>query len=58
MTRLGILDRPEYVGREYEEYGTEWCDVIIFVKTSKEFPDTIPWVVSTIGFTKLQLARL
>ena len=26
MVRLGILDRPEYVGREYEEYGTERCE--------------------------------
>jgi hypothetical protein len=50
MTRLGILDHPEYVGREYEEYGTERCDVVIFVGPSKEFPDTIPWVVSTTGF--------
>jgi hypothetical protein len=50
MTWLGILDHPEYDGREYEEYGTEQCDVISFVETSKEFPDTIPWVVSTTSF--------
>ena len=50
MTRLGILDHPEYVGREYEEYGTERCEVIIYVGASKDFPDTIPWVVSTTGF--------
>jgi len=50
MTRLGILDHPEYVGREYEEYGTKRCEVIIYVGASKDFPDTLPWVVSTIGF--------
>jgi hypothetical protein len=50
MTRLGILDHPEYIGREYEEYGIEWCKVIVYVGASKDFPDTIPWVVSTTGF--------
>ena len=50
MTRLDILDRPEYVGREYEEYGIEWCEVIVYVRASKDFPDIIPWVVSTTGF--------
>ena len=29
MVRLGILDHPEYVSREYEEYGTEWYEVIV-----------------------------
>jgi hypothetical protein len=50
MTRLGILDHPKYVGREYEEYGTKWCEVIIYVGASKDFPDIMPWVTSTIGF--------
>ena len=63
MTRLAILDHPEYVGREYEEYGTKRCKVIVYVGESKDFPDTIPWVLSTTGFisrtlTKLPLARL
>ena len=31
MTRLGILDHPKYVGKEYEEYGTERCEVIVYV---------------------------
>ena len=50
MVRLGILDHPEYVGREYEEYGTKWCEVIIHVRASKDFPDIKPWRVSTTGF--------
>jgi hypothetical protein len=50
MTRLGILDHPEYVGREYEECGTERCEMIVYIKASKEFPDIQPWVVSTTGF--------
>lgn len=50
MTRLGILDHPEYVGREYEEHGTQRCEVIVYVRASKDFPDIMPWVVSTTGF--------
>ena len=50
MVRLGILDHPEYVGREYEEYGTKRCEVIIYVGASRDFPNINPWVVSTIGF--------
>jgi len=50
MSRIGLLDHPEYVGREYEEYGTERCEVIIYVGGSKDFPNIGPWVVSTIGF--------
>jgi hypothetical protein len=50
MTRLGILDHLEYVSREYEEYGRERCDVIVFVGPTKEFPNTIPLVVSITGF--------
>ena len=50
MVRLGILDHLEYVGREYEEYGTKRCEVIIYVGASRDFPDINPWVVSTTGF--------
>ena len=50
MVRIGILDHPEYVGREYEEYGTKRCEVIIYVGASRDFPDINPWVVSIVGF--------
>jgi len=50
MTRLGIMDHPEYVGREYEQRGTKRCEVSVYVGASKDFPNTIPWVVSTTGF--------
>ena len=50
MVRLGILDRPEYVGREYEEYGTERCEVIVYVGKSMDHPDMEPWKVNTTGF--------
>jgi hypothetical protein len=29
--RLGILDRLEYVGREYVEEGTEYCEVTVHI---------------------------
>ncbi|RLN04679.1 uncharacterized protein C2845_PM13G05080 [Panicum miliaceum] len=48
--RLGISEHPEYEGREYEEYGTQRCEVTIHVGRSKEFPDIRPWRVSMIGF--------
>ncbi|CAO2047600.1 unnamed protein product [Urochloa humidicola] len=50
MVRLGITEHPEYEGREYEEYGTERCEVIIRIDRSEEFPDIRPWRVTTTGF--------
>jgi len=50
MARLGILDHPEYMGREYEEYGTERCEVTIYIRASKDFPDIKLWSVTTTGF--------
>ena len=50
MSKIGLLDHLEYVGREYEEYGTERCEVIIYVRGSKDFPNIGLWMVSTIGF--------
>ena len=48
--RLGISEHPEYEGREYEEYGTEHCEVTVRVGRSEEYPDIRPWRVSTTGF--------
>ena len=50
MLRLQIWEHPEYVGREYEEYGTKRCEVTIYIGASKDFPDIRPWGVSTTGF--------
>jgi hypothetical protein len=47
MSRLGLLEHPKYVGREYED-GTERCEVIIYVGVGKDFPNIGPLVVSTI----------
>jgi hypothetical protein len=62
MTKLGILDHPEYVGKEYEEYGTERCDVIVFVKTRNFLIQyhgwCLPQVFALRTLTKLQLVRL
>jgi hypothetical protein len=49
MVRLGIFDHPEYVGREYEEYGTKRCEVTVYIRASKDFPDIKPWAVTTTG---------
>jgi hypothetical protein len=39
MQRLGIQERPKYEGREYEEHGTERCEVTIYIAKSEDFPD-------------------
>ena len=39
LQKLRVKDRPEYEGREYEEHGTEWCEVTIYIRKSEEFPD-------------------
>jgi hypothetical protein len=40
MQSLGIRERPEYGGREYEELGTERCEVTVYIAKSEDYPDT------------------
>jgi hypothetical protein len=47
--RLGILDRPEYVGREYVEEGTEYCEVTMHISASDKFLEMKPWCVTATG---------
>jgi hypothetical protein len=35
--RLGIPDHSEYVGREYMEEGTEYCEVTVHIDASDKF---------------------
>jgi hypothetical protein len=39
MQRLGIQECLEYESCEYEEYGTERCEVTIYITKSEDFPD-------------------
>ena len=51
LQKLRVKDHPEYEGREYEEHGTERCEVTIYVGKSEEFPDiTEAWNVTVTGF--------
>ena len=51
LQKLGVKDRHEYEGREYEEHGTERCEVTVYIGKSEEFPDlTEAWNVTAIGF--------
>ena len=51
MQRFGIKDRPKYKGKEYEEHGTERCEVAIYVGKSEDFPDIAEaWSMTTTGF--------
>ena len=34
LQKLRVRDRPEY-----EEHGTERCEVTVYIETSEEFPD-------------------
>jgi hypothetical protein len=47
--RLGIPDHPEYVGREYVEEGTEYCEVTVHIGTSDKFLEMKPWCVTATG---------
>jgi hypothetical protein len=47
--RLGILDRPEYVSREYVEEGTEYCEVTIHIGASDKFLEMNLWCVTATG---------
>jgi hypothetical protein len=44
--QLGILDRPEYVGREYVEEGMEYCEVTVHIGASDKFLEMKPWYVT------------
>ena len=51
LQKLGVKDHPEYEGHEYEEHGTEWCEVTVYIGKSEEFPDlTKAWSVTATGF--------
>ena len=39
VQKVGVKNCPEYEGREYEEHGTERCEVTIYIGKSEEFPD-------------------
>jgi len=50
LERIGVVDPPEYVYREYDSRGTLRCDMMIFVGRSTLYPDVDPWFISTTGF--------
>ena len=51
MQSLGIRERPEYGGREYEEHGTERCEVTVYIDKSDDYPDiTGEWSTTVTGF--------
>jgi hypothetical protein len=47
--RLGIPDRPEYVGQEYVEKGTEYYEVTVHFGASDKFLEMKPWCVTATG---------
>ena len=49
--RLGIQERPKYECREYEEHGTERCEVTVYIAKSEDFPDvTEAWSMTITEF--------
>ena len=39
LERIGVVNPPEYVYREYDSRGTLRCDMMIFVGKSTRYPD-------------------
>ena len=51
LQKLGVKNHAEYECREYEEHGTERCEVTIYIGKSEEFLDlTEAWSVTATGF--------
>ena len=50
LERIGVVDPPEFLYREYDSKGTLRCDLMIFVARSTRYPDVDPWFISTTGF--------
>ena len=44
LERIGVVDPPEYVYREYDSRGTLLCDMMIFVGKSTRYPNLDPLV--------------
>ena len=42
LERLGVVDPPKYVYREYDSRGTLRCDMMIFVGKNTRYPDVDP----------------
>ena len=42
LERVGVMDPPEYIYREYDSRGTLRCDMMIFVGKSTRYPDMGP----------------
>ena len=57
LERIGVVDPPEYVYREYDSKGTLRCDLMIFVGKSTRYPNMDPWFISTTGFHFLDTYR-
>ena len=52
LQKLGVRDHPEYEGHEYEEHGTERCEVTVYIEKSEEFFDlTKAWSVTATRFS-------
>jgi hypothetical protein len=47
--RLGISDRPEYVGHEYVEEGTEYCEATVHIGASDKFLEMKHWCATATG---------
>jgi hypothetical protein len=50
LERIGIMEPPEYVYREYTSTGILRCDMMVLVGKSTRYPDVDPWFISTSGF--------
>jgi hypothetical protein len=53
LQHLGVQDRPEYEGREYEELGTPRCEVTVYIGKSEKFREieiSQGWSVTATGF--------
>ena len=52
LQKLRVKGHPEYENHEYEEHGTERCEVTVYIGKSEEFPDlTEAWSVTATGFS-------
>ena len=59
LQKVGVKDRPEYEGHEYEKHGTKRCEVTVYIGKSEEFPGiTEAWNVTTTGFCFIDIYQV
>src|SRR6266540_2924088 len=58
LMRFGYVQHPEYRIQEFEEFGTQKCEVYLNIFQTPEHPDWPPWSVQVMGSRRKDAKKL